>query len=87
MKKFTSLLVALVLMVSGFTYGQGTTTKAKPAIQAQTKTNTKQKAAATQPSGAKLKQDGTPDRRYKENKKLKKDGTPDMRYKENKAAK
>lgn len=31
-----------------------------------------------------LKKDGTPDRRYKENKKLKKDGTPDKRYKENK---
>ncbi|MBS1762241.1 MAG: hypothetical protein JSR00_05160 [Bacteroidetes bacterium] len=32
------------------------------------------------------KKDGTPDKRYKENKskKLKKDGTPDMRYKVNK---
>lgn len=41
---------------------------------------------------AHLKQDGTPDKRYKENKEpkkevvgpTKKDGTPDMRYKENK---
>lgn len=33
---------------------------------------------------AQMKKDGTPDRRYKENKKLKKDGTPDKRYKENK---
>jgi len=33
---------------------------------------------------AKMKKDGTPDKRYKENKKLKKDGTPDKRYKENK---
>ncbi|MCC6257098.1 MAG: hypothetical protein IT254_02130, partial [Chitinophagaceae bacterium] len=32
----------------------------------------------------KLKADGTPDKRYKENKKLKADGTADMRYKENK---
>ena len=31
-----------------------------------------------------LKKDGTPDKRYKENKKLKKDGTPDKRYKVNK---
>jgi len=35
-----------------------------------------------------LKKDGTPDKRFKENKKpqvpLKKDGTPDKRYKENK---
>jgi hypothetical protein len=34
----------------------------------------------------KTKKDGTPDKRYKENKNLKKDGTPDMRYKENKPA-
>ena len=37
---------------------------------------------------APLKKDGTPDKRFKENKKakgpLKKDGTPDKRYKENK---
>ena len=32
----------------------------------------------------KLKKDGTPDKRFKQNKKLKKDGTPDRRYKENK---
>ncbi|MDY3520148.1 hypothetical protein PG614_01490 [Riemerella anatipestifer] len=29
----------------------------------------------------KLKADGTPDKRYKENRKLKKDGTPDKRFK------
>jgi len=34
-------------------------------------------------TSVKVKKDGTPDKRYKENKKLKKDGTPDMRYKEN----
>lgn len=36
-----------------------------------------------------LKKDGTPDKRYKENKQLvhaKKDGTPDKRFRENKAA-
>ena len=32
----------------------------------------------------KLKKDGTPDKRFKENQHLKKDGTPDLRYKENK---
>lgn len=36
------------------------------------------------PVNAKMKKDGTPDKRYKENKKLKKDGTPDKRYKVNK---
>ncbi|WP_294290397.1 hypothetical protein [uncultured Chryseobacterium sp.] len=39
---------------------------------------------AAVPSGMKLKKDGTPDKRYKENKNLKKDGTPDKRYKANK---
>ncbi|WP_392437008.1 hypothetical protein ACF3N7_08625 [Cruoricaptor ignavus] len=38
----------------------------------------------TPPHHRHLKKDGTPDKRYKENKKLKKDGTPDRRYKENK---
>ena len=47
-------------------------------------------AAATAP---KMKADGTPDKRFKDNKAaaapagpLKKDGTPDMRYKANKDA-
>lgn len=50
------------------------------------------KATTTTAASAQhLKKDGTPDKRYKENKAaatttkhLKKDGTPDMRYKENK---
>lgn len=46
-----------------------------------------QKPATTQH----LKKDGTPDKRFKENKTpkgpLKKDGTPDKRYKANKTAK
>ncbi|WES96749.1 hypothetical protein P2W68_18100 [Chryseobacterium arthrosphaerae] len=41
------------------------------------------KAKPAQPA-AKMKKDGTPDKRYKENKHLKKDGTPDKRYKANK---
>ncbi|MBE9668227.1 hypothetical protein IRJ18_17790 [Mucilaginibacter boryungensis] len=41
-----------------------------------------QKPATTQH----LKKDGTPDKRYNENKHLKKDGTPDMRYKTSKKA-
>lgn len=39
---------------------------------------------STTSTNTKLKADGTPDKRYKENKNLKKDGTPDMRYKANK---
>jgi len=33
-----------------------------------------------------LKKDGTPDKRFNENKHLKKDGTPDMRYNTSKKA-
>lgn len=47
---------------------------------------------AKQSEVSKTKKDGTPDKRFKENKKdatpevkKKKDGTPDMRYKENKS--
>jgi len=41
---------------------------------------------ATSPANddRKTKKDGTPDKRFKENKHLKSDGTPDRRYKENK---
>lgn len=53
-----------------------------------------QKSTATSANTKHLKKDGTPDRRYKENKKeekpasgpTKKDGTPDMRYKANNPA-
>jgi hypothetical protein len=67
---------------------------------AQTKPTAKvaKPAAAVKPAAApagKVKADGTPDMRFKENKEAAKaaapgpkkaDGTPDMRYKENKAA-
>ncbi len=44
--------------------------------------------ALPQAKTAHLKKDGTPDKRFKENKvHLKKDGTPDKRYKENKPKK
>lgn len=59
---------------------------------AQAKTKAKQEVKTEKASAAKLKSDGTPDMRYKENKNaktepvkhLKKDGTADKRYKENK---
>ena len=44
-----------------------------------------QTTAEKQKTETKLKKDGTPDKRYKENKHLKKDGTPDKRYKSAKA--
>lgn len=64
--------------------------KEKPA---QIQQNTK--VAPMQPTGkdqvvqgqskeVKLKKDGSPDKRYKENQKKRKDGKPDMRFKQNK---
>ncbi|WP_295116643.1 hypothetical protein [uncultured Chitinophaga sp.] len=54
----------------------------------------KKKADTKKPATENVKKDGTPDKRYKENKETaktegpkKKDGTPDKRYKENKEAK
>jgi hypothetical protein len=86
MRKLTSLLVALMLMVSGVTFAQNT--KAAPRAKvattdAKAKQELKQETTGTT---APMKKDGTPDKRYKENKKMKKDGTPDKRYKENKTA-
>ncbi|WP_118976299.1 hypothetical protein [Taibaiella koreensis] len=79
MKKISALLLALMLMVSGVTFAQDKTApKTKPAA-----TQTSKPADKAAP-GDHTKKDGTPDKRYKENKKMKKDGTPDMRYKENK---
>lgn len=54
-----------------------TSTPAKITKPAATKIDTKAKPAPA----AKMKKDGTPDKRYKANKHLKKDGTPDKRYK------
>ncbi|WP_343703830.1 hypothetical protein [Chitinophaga sp.] len=81
MKKLLTIILALAMSATGVIAQQ------KAAAPAQ-----QQPATATAPqktANAKhLKKDGTPDKRYKENKKAsapkKKDGTPDMRYKENK---
>lgn len=83
MKKLSSLLLALMLMVSGISFGQEgakSAPKLTPGSVPSKQATAKPAPAATAP----LKKDGTPDKRYKENKKLKKDGTPDKRYKENK---
>ncbi|WP_144281511.1 hypothetical protein [Chryseobacterium echinoideorum] len=84
MKKF---LTALSLVIGlGFASAQQTAPAVKTSKTIVTKQVKPLKAAETsavKPS-VKLKKDGTPDKRYKENKKLKKDGTPDKRYKINK---
>ena len=79
-----------LLITTSIAFAQNTDKNAKPS------------KPATEMKG-KMKKDGSPDMRYKENKdaakkeaagaadkgaaKMKKDGTPDMRYKENKDAK
>jgi hypothetical protein len=81
MKKLI-LAAAMLFSVSAFSFAQ---TKAPSG-----KTQTSQQPAKK--DTAHMKKDGTPDKRYKENKTAKdtavvhtkKDGTPDKRYKENK---
>lgn len=88
MKKILLALTAVVCMAS-FSFAQDKKAKAKVAAPAS------KMAPAAKPAVAsgKMKADGTPDMRYKDNKgkaaaagPLKKDGTPDMRYKANKTA-
>ena len=69
MKKFITYLM-MVIIVSTTALGQA-------------KQETKKVVTKTTQS-AQVKKDGTPDKRFKENKKLKKDGTPDKRFKQNK---
>ncbi len=91
MKKLICLLMAFVVLSA--------TTFAQDKMEKKPKSETSKKAApAKEPAkekGGKMKKDGTPDMRYKENKKAaekkpegpkKKDGTPDMRHKANKEA-
>jgi hypothetical protein len=66
----------------------GVRPKPIPAEQAKPGTQPKpgnSQSTARPQDDRKMKKDGTPDKRYKENKHVKKDGTPDQRFKENKA--
>ena len=91
MKKITSLVAGLMLLFTGVNYAQNTTTAPAP----KAKTDQKAPAAKGTSTTTHMKKDGTPDKRYSENKgstakpattHTKKDGTPDMRYKENKTS-
>lgn len=89
MKKIFLVVLSIMMLSLGQTMAQDkggkATEKAAPK---------KAKTEAPKDEAAKLKKDGTPDMRYKENKAkkeeakpagpLKKDGTPDKRYKSNK---
>ena len=89
MKKFITIAACALFAFSSILSSAQTDKKTAPK-----KTESKQEApASTTSSGQKLKKDGTPDKRYKENKEeakpagpTKKDGTPDMRHKSNKEA-
>lgn len=61
-------------------------TKASASTQQTTAaaTTSTQQATAAATTSNHVKKDGTPDKRYKQNKHLKKDGTPDKRFKDNK---
>nr|WP_314493721.1 hypothetical protein [uncultured Chryseobacterium sp.] len=81
MKKFlTAMSIVLGL---GLANAQQTAPAAKSTVQKTSKNVQSLKAEPAKPT-VKMKKDGTPDKRYKENQKLKKDGTPDKRYKQNK---
>lgn len=103
MKKLLSLIAAAAFGLStAFAQTPATTTKAKTAIKkevkataAPVKADAKKVEIKTTTTTAKVKADGTPDMRFKENKvkavtkvagPTKKDGTADMRYKANKEA-
>jgi hypothetical protein len=93
MKKLA--FIVAVLFFTATTFGQTKTDASKGQQKQAAKTEQAkpaQKSAAVS-STAPVKKDGTPDKRFKENKAaaktagpVKKDGTPDMRYKDNKAA-
>ena len=94
MKKIICILMALLIMGSP-SFAQNKV--AQPPVKKNTtptaKDAAKVKATEVKPAATKMKKDGTPDMRYKENKDaakpagpLKKDGTPDKRYKANKDA-
>ena len=76
-------LILAVIALLGFTLS--TTAQQKPKKAAKAKTETKKTEAKKEEAKAPLKKDGTPDKRFKENKEtkvvLKKDGTPDKRFK------
>lgn len=83
MKRITSLLMALMLIVSLNAGAQQT----KAAPKAADKKEVKAASTPATESKGPTKKDGTPDKRYNSNKKLKKDGTPDKRYNVNKTTK
>ncbi len=85
MKKIGIALIALMFIITTNGMAQNSkkgTARKKAKTEKSIESSTQTEVTTTREQH--LKKDGTPDKRYKENKKLKKDGTPDRRYKENK---
>lgn len=72
-------IVAIALLFCGLFLQTGAQQQPKPKPTAKGTTT-----VVSQSGKGPVKKDGTPDKRFKENKKLKKDGTPDKRFKQNK---
>jgi hypothetical protein len=92
MKKFITFLAILGFCIGTSFAQEGKSAPAKT-TQAKKPESKDVKTEKTEKAGEHLKKDGTPDKRYKENKEAKpaagptkKDGTPDKRYKSNKDA-
>lgn len=93
MKKLFFVFLSIMMLGAGYTNAQSKASKVKVEKDI-TKPQDAKADPVKQTEGAKLKKDGTPDMRYKENKAAKeepkpagptkKDGTPDKRYKANK---
>lgn len=88
MKKF---LLAIFFLIASFGMVNAQTKKPKETPKKEVVSKAKENDKKVKHEGDHLKKDGTPDKRFKENKgakkaagPLKKDGTPDMRYKANK---
>jgi hypothetical protein len=92
MKNLKAIMILLFMVISGAGFAQTAQTATPTTKTTVTKKKTDKAAGdvtkvdvkAAQAPGAKLKKDGTLDKRYAENKKLKKDGTPDKRFKASK---
>jgi hypothetical protein len=82
MKNLKAIMIVLLMVISGAGFAQtAQTTVTKKKTDKAAGDVTKVDVKTAQAPGAKLKKDGTLDKRYAENKNLKKDGTPDKRFK------
>lgn len=85
MKNLKVWMLLAFLTVAGPLFAQTATPQTEKDKTAAVKTKKDGTPDKRYAENKKLKKDGTPDKRYSENKNLKKDGTPDKRFKANKA--